>query len=85
MYCDPHNNIIVCATANTMEIFVLGNFHVTNFVLKIFVGMTPYHVNVNSARAFFVRLISVAAINYENIFTTKISRFRVSSYTLEIA
>ena len=36
--------------------------------------MTPYHVNVNSVHAFFVRLIFVAAIDYE---TTNISRFMV--------
>ena len=29
---------------------------------------------------YFVRLIFIAAIDYENIFTTKISRFTVSSY-----
>ena len=46
-------------------------------MLKIFVGTTPYHVNINSVHVFFVRLIFVAAINYENICTTKISRFTV--------
>ncbi len=60
-----------------------GNFHVRKLSYdklsyrKIFVGMAPYHVNVNSVRASFVRLIFVAAINYENVFTTKISRFTV--------
>ena len=43
---------------------------------KLFVGTTLYHVNVNSAHdiVFFVRLISVATIDYE---TVKISRFAV--------
>ena len=49
-------------------------------MLKIFVGTIPYHINVNSAHAFFVGLIFVAAIDYENIFTTKISRFTISLY-----
>ena len=33
---------------------MLGNFHmiINFFVLKNFVGMTPYHVNVNSVHAF---------------------------------
>ena len=44
---------------------------------KIFVGTTPYRVNVNSAHVFFVRLIFVAVIDYENIFMAKISRFIV--------
>ena len=44
---------------------------------KNFVGMTPYHININSVHAFFIRLIFVAAIDYENIFTSKISRFMV--------
>ena len=35
-----------------LEIFVLGNFHMIKFVLKIFVGITLYHVNVNSVHAF---------------------------------
>ena len=39
--------------------------------------MTPYHVNVNSAYAFFVRLIFIAAINHEKIFIMKISSFTV--------
>ena len=43
-------------------------------MLKILVGTTPYHVNVNSAHAFFVRLIFIDAIDYK---TTKISRFTV--------
>ena len=52
---------------------MLGNFCMINFrVEHFFVGMTPYHVNVNSAYTFFIRLIFVAAIDYENIFTTKI-------------
>ena len=37
---------------------------------KIFVGMTPYHVTVNSVYA--LRLIFIAAIDYENIFTMNI-------------
>ena len=57
---------------------MLGNFRMINFCVEIFVGTTPYHVNVNSAHAFFVRLIFVPAINYENnIFITKISSFTV--------
>ena len=37
---------------------MLGNFHMINFrVEKIFIGMaTPYHVNVNSAHAFFCKI-----------------------------
>ena len=49
---------------------------------KLFVGMTHYHVNINSAHVFFVRIIFLAAIDYENIFTTKISRFTVYRYIL---
>ena len=35
-------------------------------VEKIFVGTTPYHVNINSAHAFFIRLIFIAAIDNKN-------------------
>ena len=39
---------------------------------KIFVGTIPYHISVNSARVLiFMRLIFVAAINYENILQRK--------------
>ena len=59
-----------------LEIFVLGNFRMINFLCrKFFVGTTSYHVNINSAHVFFIRLIFLAAIDYKNIFTTKISRF----------
>ena len=45
---------------------------------KFFVGTTPYRISVSSAcMLIFIRLIFVAAIDYENIFTTKISRFTV--------
>ena len=61
-----------------LEIFVLGNFRMINFCVEnFFVGMIPYDVNINSAHTFFIRLIFVAAIDYGNIFTTKISRFTV--------
>ena len=43
-------------------------------MLKNFIGTTPYHVNVNSVHAIFVRLTFVAAID---CFTSKISRFTV--------
>ena len=33
--------------------------------------MTLYHVNVNSVHTCLLRLMFVAAIDYENIFTTK--------------
>ena len=57
-------NIHACTV--DLEIFVLGNFHnmIKFCVEKIFVGTTPYHINVNSVHVFF---IFVAAINYENI------------------
>ena len=47
-------------------------------MLKIFRRNDPYHINVNSVHAFFVRLSFVAAIDYKNIFTTKISRLMVN-------
>ena len=59
-----------------MEIFMLGNFRMINFYVEnFFIQTIPRHVN--SAHAVFVRLIFVVAIDYENIFTTKISRFIV--------
>ena len=39
--------------------------------------MTAYHVNVNSAHVFFVRLIFVAVIDYENMFIMKIFRLTI--------
>ena len=57
-----------------------GNFRVKKLSYdkfsckKNFVGTTPYRISVNSA-LIFVRLIFVA--DYENIFTSKISRFMV--------
>ena len=50
------------------------NFHAEKFS---FIGSTPHHVNINSARV-FVRLIFIAAINYDNIFATNTSRFMVA-------
>ena len=34
-----------------LEFFVLRNFHMTKFCVENFVGMTPYHINVNSVQA----------------------------------
>ena len=42
----------------------------------IFVGTTPYHVML-IVRMCFVISVFVAAINYENIFTTTVSKFTV--------
>ena len=39
--------------------------------------MTVYHISVNKCAYIFVRLIFIAAINYENIFVTKFSRFTI--------
>ena len=44
-----------------------------NFQNKSFVGTTQYHIIINSERIF----IFVDAINYENTFTAKFSRFTV--------
>ena len=46
-------------------------------MLKKLRRTTPYHINVNNVHTFFVRLIFVAAIDYKNTFTTKITRFMV--------
>ena len=61
-----------------------GNFHVKKLLYdklsseKIFVGTTPYRISVNSqCMLIFARLIFVATIDYENMFTTKISRLTV--------
>ena len=35
--------------------------------------MTPYHINISSG----INFLFVAAIDYENIFTMKVSRFMV--------
>ena len=43
---------------------------------KIFLGTIPYRLAL-IVHAIFIRLIFVAAINYENSFTTKIFRFTV--------
>ena len=63
---DQHTAITV-----DLETFMLGNFPMIN------IRTTPYHINVNSAYAFFVKLFFVAAIDYKNILTMKISRFTV--------
>ena len=50
----------------------MTNFHVENFL--------SFHTNINSARAFSYEInfcTCVAAIDYENSFTTNISRFMV--------
>ena len=59
------------------------NFHVVkllydkiNFVLKIFRRNDPYHININSVRAFFVKLIFAAAIDYETILQQKFPDLR---------
>ena len=44
---------------------------------KLFVETILYHVHVHSVDA-FCRLIFIAAIDYENIFTTKLPRFVAS-------
>ena len=40
-----------------------GNFHVEKFSWNDHLG--TYHVNINSAHVFFVRLIFVAATDYD--------------------
>ena len=79
----PLSMLLSCTWLYTSSYRRYGNFCVRKLLYdkfscwKFFVGTTPYHVNVNSVHEFFVRLISIAAIDYENIFTTIISRFLV--------
>ena len=57
------------------------NFHIMKLSLEkfscknIFIGMTPYHIEACTFN--FVVLIFVASIDYENIYTMKVSRFTV--------
>ena len=61
------------------------NFRVTKLslekfcVINIFVGTTPYHIEA-CAYTDFVILFFITSIDYENIFTKKISRFTVQHY-----
>ena len=73
----PTSTIYTCIV--DLEISMLENGRMVNFHAEkfSFIGSTPHHVNINSARV-FVRLIFIAAINYDNIFAMNTSRFMVA-------
>ena len=65
-----------------------GNFHVKKLSYDKFPCKIVFCRNTTLALIVctnFVRLIFVAAIDYENIFTTKISRFTVNWYFPKVA
>ena len=49
-----------------------------NIHLEIFVGMIPYHININIVcMRFHIFVAAMPLTIYENIFTMKISKFMV--------
>ena len=61
-----------------------GNFRVKKLSYDKFSLERPFTALALIVRANFLRLIFVTAIDYENIFTMKISRFTVRGYCIPV-